>query len=694
MNWLKNQKIGVRLGIGFAVALVGLLVSVFLGINSLGSLNQDVEDLAHDKFPKTVWANNIIDAIYDASRATRNIMLAKDASVIQQQRDRLASATVLFEENFANLERTIKSERGIKLINELVRVRKEVYYPVRTRMYQYIDSGNIDEATTILFGEMREAQNKYFGAITALIDYQNELVNAAAEHADETYSSAQTNLWLLGIFVFLFVSMFGWFITKGITQPIEIVGDRVAQLERVCITNLGNGLLAMSRGDLNAKVEKATKHLNFEMKDEIGDMAQTVDNMITKAQGGIDAYEEVRARIGELSKEADKLINDAKEGKLDNRGNDSKFLGSYKDIIKGFNDVLDAVILPVQDGAKALETMATGDLSVRVTADYKGQHAKIKNSINQLGDSLENLVVQLTDAVEATASASAQISSSSEEMAAGAQEQSVQSNEVASAVEQMTTTILQTTKNAGGAADNAKNAGGIAKSGGQVVEKTIHGMIRIAEVVNSAAEIVEKLGKNSDQIGEIIQVIDEIADQTNLLALNAAIEAARAGEHGRGFAVVADEVRKLAERTTKATKEIASMIKQIQTDTTGAVTSIKVGNEEVDKGRSLAQEAGSSLEEIITASEKVVDDITQVATASEEQSSTAEQISKSIEGISSVTHQNASTTQQIARAAEDLNNLTVNLQEIISRFKVSNGKKQKGSLSGYEVRENGHLLGA
>lgn len=694
MNWLKNQKIGVRLGIGFAVALLGLIVSVLIGINGLGTLNDDVDDLAHNKFPKTVWANNIIDAINEASQATRNIMLTKDNVLLKQQRENLAQATVKFEENFNNLKRTVKSDKGIALMNEIVRVRTEVYYPVRSRMFEFIDAGKIDEATVILFGDMNEAQNKYFRAIAALIDYQNELVNKAAEHADETFSSAQTNLWIIGILVFLFVGVFAYFISAGITKPVALVVERVMQLERVCITNLGNGLLALSKGDLNAKVEKATKHLNFEMSDEVGDLARTVDNMITKAQGGIDAYEEVRARIAELSREADKLINDAKEGKLDNRGDDSKFSGSYKDIISGFNDVLDAVIIPVQDGAKALETMATGDLSVRVTADYKGQHAKIKDSINKLGDSLENLVIQLTDAVEATASASAQISSSSEEMAAGAQEQSVQSNEVASAVEQMTTTILQTTKNANGAADNAKNAGNIAKSGGQVVEKTIHGMIRIAEVVNSAAAIVEKLGKNSDQIGEIIQVIDEIADQTNLLALNAAIEAARAGEHGRGFAVVADEVRKLAERTTKATKEIASMIKQIQTDTTGAVSSIKVGNEEVDKGRSLAQEAGTSLKEIITASEKVVDDITQVASASEEQSSTAEQISKSIEGISSVTHQNASTTQQIARAAEDLNNLTVNLQEIINRFKVSKGRKHRGSLSGYEVRENGHLLEA
>jgi methyl-accepting chemotaxis protein len=255
-------------------------------------------------------------------------------------------------------------------------------------------------------------------------------------------------------------------------------------------------------------------------------------------------------------------------------------------------------------------------------------------------------------------------------MAAGAQEQSSQTNEVAGAVEQMTKTILETTKNASIAAESAKNAGAIAKDGGKVVIETIKGMNRIAQVVSKSAETVQALGKSSDQIGEIVQVIDDIADQTNLLALNAAIEAARAGEQGRGFAVVADEVRKLAERTTKATKEIATMIKQIQKDTSGAVASMEEGTKEVELGKKLADKAGESLEQIIKGADQVVDVITQVAAASEEQANAAEQISKNVEGISNITNESAAGVQQIARAAEDLSRLTINLQEQISKFKL------------------------
>jgi methyl-accepting chemotaxis protein len=255
-------------------------------------------------------------------------------------------------------------------------------------------------------------------------------------------------------------------------------------------------------------------------------------------------------------------------------------------------------------------------------------------------------------------------------MAAGAQEQSAQTTEVASAIEQMTKTIFETTQNVTRASETAKTSGNIAHDGGKVVGDTINGMNRIADVVTQAAGMVKELGSSSDKIGEIVQVIDDIADQTNLLALNAAIEAARAGEQGRGFAVVADEVRKLAERTTKATKEIALMIKQIQKDTGNAVESMEKGTEEVNNGKLLTQKAEDALNQIIGSSKEVVENITQVAAASEEQSSAAEQISKNIESINSVTQESAAGTQQIARAAEDLNKLTDNLQNLVSKFKI------------------------
>jgi len=684
---LSNMKIGVKLTVGFGIATLFLAIVFVTALINMSRINSDVDLVVNDRFPKTVLANEIIDAVNDNARALRNMIIANDPEVQKETYKRFDWAKELVNKNLAKLEEMIHTEKGKELLNKLKTARYDYYFPARDKLLKEYEAGNNEKVKEILLGDLRKGQNMYIDAISELIKYQTELTQEDGQHAIEAYNSAKTTMIIVGILALIFVTAFGIVLTKNISIPVNKVKDRMAQLDAVCLTNLGNGLTLMAKGDLSAKVEKATKQLNMERNDEIGQMAKVFDAMLTKAQAGIDAYEVTRAKINKLSDELYKLIEDAKNGLLDNRGDEKKFEGIYRELIAGFNQTLDAVIHPVQEGSKVLEIMATGDFTPRITADYKGQHRLIKDSINKLGDSVGRILREVSEAVHATASASAQISSSTEELAAGTQEQSAQIGEIASAVNQMTATIVQTTKHAGEAASTAKQAGDNAKKGGEAVEKTIEGINKVAKVVIRAAGVVDELGKSSEQIGEIVKVIDDIADQTNLLALNAAIEAARAGEQGRGFAVVADEVRKLAERTTKATKEIANMIKKIQVDTKEAVTSMNEGTKEVEVGITLAQGAGEALQQIIEAVVKVSDIINQVAAASEEQSSAAEQISKNIELITSVTHETASGTQQIARAAEDLNRLTNNLQDLIQQFKVDNGGDSK-----YYVKDNGKLL--
>ncbi len=338
--------------------------------------------------------------------------------------------------------------------------------------------------------------------------------------------------------------------------------------------------------------------------------------------------------------------------------------------------------------AHASERIAANDLTVVV--EPKSSRDVLGNSFKTMIINLSGMIRQLTDNARELVSAATEISASSEQMSKGAKGQADQVAQVSTAIEEMSATIIEASKNAGEATDVAKGASGTAASGGQIVSDTIQGMQKIAAVVRQSAESIAKLAKSADQIGEITSVIDEIADQTNLLALNAAIEAARAGEQGRGFAVVADEVRKLAERTGTATKEITAMIKGIQSETEEAVNSMESGIQEVDRGRDLADKAGSSLHEIVTMSQRVMDMIAQIATASEEQSSTVEQISKNVEHIASVTRETSSGAEQSAAAAEELNRQAEGLQTMVGQFRLSTGDLARSHSASLQTARDDH----
>jgi methyl-accepting chemotaxis protein len=376
---------------------------------------------------------------------------------------------------------------------------------------------------------------------------------------------------------------------------------------------------------------------------------------------------------------------------------------SFLFLILGIFWVIRYTRVLVKDIRAVQVSIDNADLNTQFNTSREDEMGQLQNSFDRFVGSIRNTLLQVSETATSVASASAEISSSTEQMAAGAQEQTTQSEEVARAVEQMAKSIAVNSENAGEAAHTAEQAKGAAEQGGKVVSDTVNEMKQIANVVRESAGTIQNLGKSSDQIGEIIGVIEHIADQTNLLALNAAIEAARAGEQGRGFAVVADEVRKLAEQTTKATKQIAGMVQQIQTDSHGAVRSMANATKQVDEGIVLADRAGVSLLEIVQISQKVTHMVSQIAVANEEQSSTSEQISKNMEAIAGVTQQTASGTQQIARAAEDLNRLTEALQHLVNQFKLVS-QKEFGTVplpsskpndakirSKYAVKENGSL---
>ncbi len=431
------------------------------------------------------------------------------------------------------------------------------------------------------------------------------------------------------------------------------------------------GLSAMKNGKILAQLNKVSdlwKAFSAEMKTylyESGQIHTFADyvmannvSLLTEMNKGVGMYEALSA----------KKVSNLKVTEL-------FFLGlAIICVAIGWIVVVRYVVTPINSVVALAKRMSDGDLSADdLIIKSKDEVGTLGTALNAMKHNLNDILGHLRNSSDNVAAATTELSATAQQIVAGADTQESQTNQVATAMEEMSATVVEVAKNSQGASEASSETQQIAVQGGDVVRRAVDGMMSVAETVKQSASTVEALGKSSDEIGAIISVINDIADQTNLLALNAAIEAARAGEQGRGFAVVADEVRKLAEKTTKATKEIADMIKTIQNDTKGAMTSMHEGTKQVEEGVQLASEAGESLQQIVSSVDRVTDMVRQIATAAEQQSATTEEISTNITNIATVTSENSDGVKQVSGATEDLAKIAEELKEIVSSFKLSAG---------------------
>lgn len=332
------------------------------------------------------------------------------------------------------------------------------------------------------------------------------------------------------------------------------------------------------------------------------------------------------------------------------------------------------IIRGVMKSVAAVRTAAAaasqGDLSKDVEVHSDDEIGEMAQDFNQMMIRLREIAGKINSSTTSLAASSEELSATSDDMSKNSQQLSSQTEQVVTAVTEVSQTIMDMAKNATQAADASKNASSTATKGKQTVDSTADDMVKIAQTVQEAAKIIEELGNSSAQIGEIVAVINGIADQTNLLALNAAIEAARAGEQGRGFAVVADEVRKLAERTGQATKDIAQRIESIQQAASESVDAMKRGSDEVDKGVGLAKEASGSLDTIVSASGTATDMVQRIAAATEQQSAATEEVTQNMEHIADITKQTSAATVQVKSSAAELSRLASELKTMTAWFRV------------------------
>jgi len=331
-----------------------------------------------------------------------------------------------------------------------------------------------------------------------------------------------------------------------------------------------------------------------------------------------------------------------------------------------------AIVSPLAETKAAMEDIASGngDLTKRINVKGNDEIAQLANAFNHFASKIQEIVKEVSNITTRVASASERLTVVTDETRKGADRQQQETDEVAIAVNEMAASGQEVARNANSAAEAAHNADVAADNGRQVVGHTIEAIDSLAREVTEAGVVIDRVEKDSESIGGVLDVIKGIAEQTNLLALNAAIEAARAGEQGRGFAVVADEVRTLASRTQQSTAEIQTMIERLQSGTRDAVNVMDQSREMAEATVGQAAKAGTSLEEINSAVTTIKDLNSQIACSAEEQSAVAEEINQKVVRISDITDQTAAGAQQTSSASNELNQLAETLKLLVSQFKV------------------------
>jgi methyl-accepting chemotaxis protein len=496
-------------------------------------------------------------------------------------------------------------------------------------------------------------------------------------------------------------------INRKVNKPIQGLQDAThhVAMDLSQLTQVATGL---ANGDLSQTAQIQTQPLEIKTKDELGNLARDFNQMIVQLRETTDAYAKMGETVKSQIADVNMLVQATIEGDLATRADASKHQGEFRKIVQGINDTLDAVTGPLRIAAEYIERISTGDLPPKITASYNGEFNKIKNNLNHMLDllnemaqavnqvakgdlttvvtprsekdavgnafaqmlaNLRQLTSQMQEATDNISKANSNISSATAEQAATVTEQVASVAETASTVEEVRQTAEQSVERAQIVSEMASNTLKLAENGLDAVKKTEEGMLSLKDQVRHIAETILSLSEQTLQIGEIIASVNDIADQSNLLALNAAMEAARAGEAGRGFAVVAGEVRNLAEQSRQATAQVSSILSEIQKAANTAVMVTEKGTKSAESGVELAQSTGDSIRVIREHTQQAVAAAEQITASARQQLAGMDQITRAMENINLGATQTQKGMQQVDQTAQNLNDLARQLTSIVQQYK-------------------------
>ncbi|NOH14251.1 MAG: HAMP domain-containing protein [Chloroflexi bacterium] len=618
-RWLDNIKIMNKMMGGFAVVVIIAAIGIGVGIVNTRLMDAETQDIVREA-EELIDLEEVQVALLEQELAEKDYLLTGDETYLAVHSEFEKHADEVLEEALA-LESDVEHRAKIEQLME----ERDHYEEAYAEVVALYGAGDVQGAIQHSIEHSNPSVALIHTSIEEMVSDGRHLIEEEAHQADQQAQQAQA-IGIGSIVVALILGLsIGFFLSRSIAKGVA----QMASLAE-----------AIAVGDLGQEVKAGGK-------DELGQLA--------------NSFVRMKAYIQEIAEGARKLSDGDLSFKFEPKSAKDVLGQAFASTVSKLNEVIGQVAENTQDLNRA-----SGQLSK--AAEQSGQAA---NQINSAIDQVAQGSVEQSKSVNDTTHTVEQITKAIDGVARGAQEQSAAVTQTAETTMQITTAISEVTANAQSGAEGAAKAAQTAKEGAAKIEDNVKGMSTIKQQVDMTGEKVQEMGKLSEQVGVILETIDDIASQTNLLALNAAIEAARAGEHGKGFAVVADEVRSLAERTATATKEIGELIGQVQVTVGQVVDAMDQSAKEVDTGVERANQSGEALQDILKAIDEVHGKMTEISAATEQVETSSNELAAAMDSVSAVVEENTASTEEMTAGASEVSDAFQNVASITEEVSAS-----------------------
>lgn len=647
---LQKYSIGSRLSFGFFVIVLCLLIISVVGYVQLVHTNDDTDIIVKDRLVKVNLAQTIENEINRQSRALRTALLAQDEQVIAQELKKIESSKPIVQQSLQKLSESVQTAEGKAGLGRIANAR-QVFIQHEDHLLQLIKNGRYETARNYLLTSMIAAQTEYLSSVEEFSAMQRRMIDAFALDANLSAEKGERTILWMAILSVLASILISVVTTRSIVDPLKRLQQGMKQVERtsdfsqrIQVSGADEvGQASSSFNDMLMVQQNALTQVN----QAVGAMAagQFETTVTADLRGDLNITKDAINQSIESMKMTMAAINHAmdalSQGRFDVQVN-AEVSGEFRTTLNQADQAIRMLHSMLGDVGKTMANVAKGDLNGRVMAKGQGDLEDLKSNINSSLSTLGQAIRSIGQNAQLVASASGETTTAVDQLSDNAATQKSAISQVALALKHTTESVADVSRNTAIASDNSQRA----------MVALQEGMQKMADMV----EVVDRIAANSKKISGISSVIEKIAEKTNMLSINAAVEAAHAGENGKGFGVVADEVGALATSSASSSKEITELVRQASEEARLAVITVQ----EVSKEMQVIQSDASATHQTLQ----------RIAAALEEQSSAIEEISMNVNSLERIAHSNASAAEEMAQTAGELNKIAAETRQEIANFRT------------------------